>query len=257
MEDEAHVGDDAQQVVAVAVVEVDRLLVGGGQQNLGPRALAQHLLLLVERILQKFGVLQQDELVELGQVGRVEADGVLDQQDGLDTPLEHVLAGVHGILDELDDGDDELRVAVPAEHVVEPRAVLLADAAVDVLRKAGQQRHRDLRIALLDGARECEDVGFADVVHRQYEIERAVLGQQVERFARRPHARERGRIAQIQFEIFRIDLRLDMAVLFEDVTVITATYQQDFMDAVLHEAAGNRLPVSERLLQIFIHRETV
>ena len=238
VEDEAHVGDDAQQVVAVAVVEVDRLLVGGGQQNLGPRALAQHLLLLVERILQKFGVLQQDELVELGQVGRVEADGVLDQQDGLDTPLEHVLAGVHGILDELDDGDDELRVAVPAEDVVECRAVALLDAAVDIRREGGQQRDGDARVALLDDVGKGEDVGLADVVHRQDEVVGVVLVQQLERLGCRAHAGERGGIREVEFEVLLVNLRLDVAVLLEDVAVVAAADQQNLVNPVFHEAVG-------------------
>ena len=118
--------------------------------------------------------MQQDEFVELGQVGRVEADRVLDEQDGLHASFADVLGGVHLVLDELDDGDDEFRVAVPAEDVVQSRAVLLLYPAVDVLRKGGQQRHGDIPMALLDDAGEGEDVGLAHVVHGEDEVERIV-----------------------------------------------------------------------------------
>ena len=250
---EAHVGDHAQQVLLVAVVELGGLLVARGQQDFRPRAFAQHLLLLVEGILQELGVLEQDQLVEFGQVGRVEADRVLDEQDCLHTPLEDVLRGVHVVLDELDDGDDEVRVAVPAEDVVEPRAVLLLDAAVDVLREGGQQRHGNLRMALLDQPGEGEDVGFADVVHRQDEVERIVLGEQRQRFGRRAHARERRRVGHVQVEVLLVDLRFDVSVLLEDVAVVAATDEQNLVDPVLHEAVLGEAVVREVLFEMLVH----
>ena len=80
---EPYVGDHAQDVLLVTVVEFHGLLVIGGQQDFRPGTLAQNLLLLVEGVLEEFCVLQQDQLVELGQVGRVETYRVLDEQDGL------------------------------------------------------------------------------------------------------------------------------------------------------------------------------
>ncbi len=171
MQDESYIGDDAQQIVFVTVVEFGSFVVAGRQQDFRAGALAQHLLLLVERIFQEFGILQQQQFVKFGQVGGVEADRILDQQDGLHTAVQDVFLGVHLVLDQLDDGDDELRIAVPREDVVQSRTVLLFDAAVDVFRKRGQQRNRNLRETLLDRLGEGEDVGFADVVHRQDEVE--------------------------------------------------------------------------------------
>ncbi len=171
MQDESYIGDDAQQIVFVTVVEFGSFVVAGCQQDFRAGALAQHLLLLVERIFQEFGILQQQQFVEFGQVGGVEADRILDQQDGLHTAVQDVFLGVHLVLDQLDDCDDELRIAVPREDVVQSRTVLLFDAAVDVFRKRGQQRNRNLRETLLDRLGEGEDVGFADVVHRQDEVE--------------------------------------------------------------------------------------
>ena len=255
MEDEAHVGDHAQQVFLVAVVELHGLLVAAGQEDLGPGAFAEHLLLLVEGVLQEFGVLQQDELVELGQVGRVEADRVLDEQDRLHAPLADILGGVHLVLDELDDGDDELRVAVPAEDVVEPRAVLLLQAAVDVLREGGEQRHGNLRVALLDDLREGEDIRLADVVHREDEVVGVVLAEQFERFGRRADPRERGGIRHVQFEVLAVDLRLDVPVLLEDVAVVAAADEQDLVDPVFHETIGFPAAVGHIGFESLIHRE--
>jgi len=190
VEYEPHVGNHAQHVLLVTVVKLHGLLVVGGEQDLGACAFAQDLLLFVEGVLQEFGVLQQDQFVEFGQVGRVEADRVLDQQNGLHAALDDILLGVHLVLDQLDDRHDQVGVAVPAEDVVESRTVLLLDAAVDVFREGGEQRHGNLRMALLDDLGEREDVQFPHVVHRQDEVERIVASEQVQRLARRADACE-------------------------------------------------------------------
>lgn len=162
---EPNVGDHAQNVLLVTVVEFHGLLVIGGQRDFRPGTLAQNLLLLVEGILEEFCVLQQDQLVELGQVGRVETYRVLDEQDGLHAAVGDVLLGVHFILDQLDDGHDQVGIAVPAEDVVEPRAILLLQTAVDVLREGGEQRDRDLGVAFLDDLGKREYVQLPDVVY--------------------------------------------------------------------------------------------
>ena len=254
MEYEPHVGNHAQHVLLVTVVKLHSLLVVGGGQDLGACAFAQDLLLFVEGVLQEFGVLQQDQLVEFGQVGRVEADRVLDQQNGLHAALDDILLGVHLVLDQLDDRHDQVGVAVPAEDVVESRTVLLLDAAVDVLREGGEQRHGNLRMALLDDLGEREDVQFPHVVHRQDEVERIVASEQVQRLARRADARERRRVRHVQVEVLLIDLRLDMSVFFENVPVVAAADQQDFVDAVFHEAVLGPVPVRKGLFEILVHR---
>ena len=254
VQDEPHVGDDAQQVLLVAFVQLRGLLVAAGQQDLGPGALAEDLLLRVEGVLDELGVLQQDEFVELGQVGRVEADRVLDEQDGLHASFADVLGGVHLVLDELDDGDDELRVAVPAEDVVQSRAVLLLYPAVDVLRKGGQQRHGDIPMALLDDAGEGEDVGLAHVVHGEDEVERIVAGERLERFGRRADACERGGIREVQVDILLVDLRFDVPVLLEDVAVVAAAHEQDFVNPVFHEPVGEPAAVGHVPFDRFVHR---
>ena len=254
-EDEPHVGDHAQQVLFVAFVQLHGLFVAAGQQDFGTRSLAKHLLLFVEGVFQKLGVLQQKQFIELGQIGRIEADGVLDQQDGLYAAFEDVLVGVHLVLDELDDTDDEVRVAVPREDVVQSRTVLLLDAAVDVLRKGGQQRDGGVGVALLDDPGEREHVGFADVVHREDEIERIVASQCLQCLGRRADARQRRRVRHVEVDVLLVDLRFDVPVLFEDVAVVAATHEQDFVDAVFHEPVGDLAPVGHILFQAFVHSE--
>ena len=197
----------------------------------------------------------QDQLVERRQIGRIETHRVLDEQDGLHAPCEDVLLGVHRILDEFDDADHQIGIAAPREDVVDARSVALVDTAVDVLREGGEQRHGNLRMALLDDLGEREDVQFPHVVHRQDEVERIVASEQVQRLARRADARERRRVRHVQVEVLLIDLRLDMSVFFENVPVVAAADQQDFVDAVFHEAVGEFAPVGHVLFQAFVHSD--
>ena len=254
---EPYVGDHAQDVLLVTVVEFHGLLVIGGQQDFRPGTLAQNLLLLVEGVLEEFGVLQQDQLVELGQVGRVEAYRVLDEQDGLHAAVGDVLLGVHFILDQLDDGHDQVGIAVPAEDVVEPRAILLLQTAVDVLREGGEQRDRDLGVAFLDDLGKREYVQLPDVVHRQDEVERVVAAEQLQRFACGAHARERRRVRHVQVEVFLVDLRFDVSVLLEDIPVVAAADQQDLVDSVFHEPVLGLVPVRQVFFEILVHRDFV
>ena len=257
MQHEPYVGDHAQDVLLVTVVEFHGLLVIGGQQDFRPGTLAQNLLLLVEGVLEEFCVLQQDQLVELGQVGRVETYRVLDEQDGLHAAVGDVLLGVHFILDQLDDGHDQVGIAVPAEDVVEPRAILLLQTAVDVFREGGEQRDRDLGVAFLDDLGKREYVQLPDVVHRQDEVERVVAAEQLQRFACGAHARERRRVRHVQVEVFLVDLRFDVSVLLEDIPVVAAADQQDLMDSVFHEPVLGLVPVRQVFFEILVHRDFV
>ena len=183
--------------------------------------------------------MQQHKFIDRGQVGRVVADRVLNQQNRLHTTLQDILVGIHSILDQLDDGDNQIGIAVPAEDVVQSRTILLLDATIDILREASQQHHGHLRVALLDDAREGKHIGLAHVVHRQNEVETTLRLQTLQRLGSRADARQRGRVAHIEVHILLVDLRLDVAVLFENIAVVAATYEQDLVDSVAHKSEGH------------------
>ena len=236
---EADVRNHSEQVVLIALIDLHGVLVVGRQKYLRAGTLALNLLLLVVGIFQKLTVLQQHKLVDRRQIGRVVANRVLNQQNRLHTALQDILVGIHSVLNQLDDGDDQVGIAVPAEDVVESRAILLLDTAIDILREAGQQHHRHLRIALLDDAREGKHIGLTHVVHRQNEVESTLRFEAFERFGGRTDTRQRGGITHIEVHILLIDLRLDVAVLFEDIAVVAATNEQDFVDSVAHKSEGH------------------
>ncbi|MFR4236555.1 MAG: hypothetical protein ACLT1W_10035 [Alistipes onderdonkii] len=82
-----------------------------------------------------------------------------------------------------------------------------------------------------------ENVDVADVEHADGQIERVVFAQQLQRFVRRADAFERGRVAQVQVDVFVVDLYVDASVLFEGEGVVTAADEQHSADAFLHQVA--------------------
>ena len=237
---ETNIRDHAEQVLLISLIDAHGVFVVGRQQNLRAGTLTQNLLLLIVGIFQEFAILQQHKFIDRGQVGRVVANRVLDQQNRLHAALQDILVGIHSVLDQLDDGDDQIGITVPAEDVVQSRTVLLLDAAIDILREAGQQHYGYLRVALLDDTREGKHIGLTHVVHRQNEVETTLRLQTLQRLGSRADARQRGRVAHIEVHILLIDLGLDVTVLFENIAVVAATYKQDLMDSVAHKSEWRR-----------------
>ena len=79
MQDEADVGDDAQHVGLVFLVEGHGVVVVGGHEDLGPGALPEALLALVEGVADGLAVLEEDQAVQFRQVRGVVPNGILHQ----------------------------------------------------------------------------------------------------------------------------------------------------------------------------------
>ena len=137
------------------------------------------------------------------------------------------MLGVELVFEELDDGDEHVGAVVPAEDVVDAGVVALRDAAVDLPGEGTQQDDRDGGRQFLGLHREAEHVEFADVVHRDDEVEVRVLPEHVDGFEGgfRPH--DGRRIAQVEFRVVLRDLGLDVSVLLEGEAVIIVTNQED------------------------------
>ena len=232
---EPHIGDYAQQVTLVTLVNHHRLFVIGRQQDFGTPALAQHLLLLVERLFEKLSALLQHQLINCGQVGRVITDRIFDQQDRLHAHPENIVVGVHPVLDQLDDRQDQVGVAVPAEDIVNRRTVFALYAAVNILRQVGQQHERNFGMQRLELFREVEYVEIPDIEHTDNQVKIIFTLQQLQRLGRTAHPRERRRVAQVQLHILVVELHLQAPVLFEGIGIIAAADQQNPADAPAHQ----------------------
>ena len=118
VDDKAYIGNYAQQMVRIAPVERESIVIAGGKQDFGPRSLALNLLLLVESVPDGFVVLLEYQFVKYGQVGGIIAHRIFNQKDGPGAHLKYVVVGIQTVFQEFDDGDYDIRVVVPAEDII-------------------------------------------------------------------------------------------------------------------------------------------
>ena len=126
---------------------------------------------------------------------------------------------IHLVLDELDDGHDEVGVAQPAEHVVEAAHVLVLHAPGDAMREGGEHHAGYLGEALLDGAGHGEGIVVGIAGHTDDEVDVGRL-QHVLSLLDGRHLGEGGRIAQSELDIFVIDFLLNAAIVLEHKGIV-------------------------------------
>ena len=236
MQDEPDIRDDAQHVGLVFLVKGHGVVVVGGHQDLGTGAFPETLLAFVQGVADGRVVLLDDETVQFGQIRGVVSDRILHQQDALDAVLQDVHGGVPAVLQELDDGDDEVRGVVPAEDAVEMSHVPVLHLLVDLLREGGQKDDGSIRSDFLGAAGELEHVDFAHVVHRDDQVValRTSL-HQLQGFHGGLHAVDHRRAGEVELGILGGDPGLDPSVLFQGELVVVVAHKEDPADPTRHQ----------------------
>ena len=231
---EAAVADDAQRVVGEAVVEQPCLLVVAGQDYLGPPSHAQHLEACVEGLGGELQALLQHELVERGQDAGVEAYAVLHDEQHLHAGRPYVVLQVHAVLHQLDDGEQQFRVAEPAEDVLEDAQVLVLHAACDAVAEGREHHDGHGGVVELDVAGDVEDAVVLGGRHADDEVYLSA-GHRLLGFLAAVHLQEAWREAQSQLGVFREDFLIHAPVVLEHEGVVGIGDEQDVVDAVEHQ----------------------
>ena len=125
----------------------------------------------VERLRGEALALCEDVVVEIGKNRTVEADAVLHEQYHLHTTLQYVVLEVHLVLYELDDGENEVGVAEPAEHIVEDAEVLVLHALRYAVRERREHDAVHVRKSRLDVPRHRERIVVGIARHADHEVD--------------------------------------------------------------------------------------
>src|SRR3712207_1419545 len=155
----------------------------------------------VQRLGRNLLTLLEHKLIQVGKDGGVEADAVFHQKDKLHPHLIHVMFQIHLILHQLDDGDQQVGVSQPAEHVFERAEVFVDDALRDAVAERRQNHDRNVVVFRLDMPSDIETVVVSRTRHTYYKVERHLF-QQFPRLFLRRYLREAGRIAERQGSVF-------------------------------------------------------
>ena len=234
MDGEAHVADDAQAVVLVFLIELNSLVIGTGQQHLWTAAHAQRGGMAVEGLGGEVLTLLQDIVVEVGQDAGIEADGVLDKENHLHAGRLDVVVDVHLVLNELDDGEDEVGVAEPAKDIVEDAQVLVLHALADAVGERSEHHAVDVGELLLDASRHGESVvvGISGHADDEVDLRRA---ENLLRLLDGRHLGERGWIAQSKLRILVIDLFLHAPVVLKHEGIVGIGHDEHIIDMAHHQ----------------------
>ena len=168
---ESGIADDTQGVVGILIVEFLRLFVGTGEHHLRTATHSHRGSMAVEGFLGKILALLEDIVVEVGQDGTVEAHGVFYQEYHLHACLPDIVLQVHLILNELDDGEDEVGVAQPAEYVIEDAEVFVLHSLGDAVGERGEYHAVDIRELAFDITRHIEGIVVGIARHTDDEVD--------------------------------------------------------------------------------------
>ena len=168
---EAHIADDAEHVVVKLFVDGPCLLVATCQHHFWTATHTHRGRVRVQGLCGEVLTLDEQVVIEVREDGRIEADAVLDEEDELYARLLNVVLEVHAVLDELDDGEDEIGVSEPAEHIVEHRQVFVLHATGDAMREWRKHHATHLRVFGLDLPGHGERVVVGITRHRDDEVD--------------------------------------------------------------------------------------
>ena len=202
----------------------------------------------VQRLFGEHLALLQHELIQMRQGGRIETDGIFHQQDNLHPHACRVVGGVHLVLDEFDDGKQQLGIAQPAEHIVDGAQILVGYPLGNLAGEWCQDDNRDVRVARLDFRRRGENIPVIHVRHTDNQLEITVL-QLRQRLILGRHLREAGRIAQTERRIFVENLFVHTPIVFQHKGVVFRRDKQHIINALIHQI-GKRGVFKHQILKI-------
>ncbi len=173
-----HVRDDPQHIITILVEDTDSLLVGTRQLDLGTPAHTQRTLMVVQCLFRKHLALLQHELIQMRQSRRIETDGIFHQQDNLHTDTGRIIRRIHLVLDQLDDGKQQLRISQPAKHIVDRTQIFIGNPLGHLFREGGKDYDRYIGIMNLDFRRRRKNIAVIHIRHAddQFEITVFQLG---------------------------------------------------------------------------------
>lgn len=131
------------------MVDAKGFFIGTCQYNFGTSPHAQCALVGIQCFSREFLALLQYEFIQIGQDGGVKADAVFHQQDELHTHFVDVVLQVHLVLYQLDDGNQQVGVSQPAEHILKGTEVFIGNTLGDAVAERGKYHHRNLFIQVL------------------------------------------------------------------------------------------------------------
>ena len=145
---ERHVADHAKHILAVGLIESHRLLIVARQHHLRAPTHAQSSLVGIERLAAEALALAQQELIDCGQDRGIEPHAIFHEQYHLQAHIQDIVSRVHLVLKQLDNGQQQIHIAKPREHIVDRTQVLAEQSPRHLAREWREDHKRRVSLAL-------------------------------------------------------------------------------------------------------------
>ena len=195
--------------------------------------------------------LLQHKLIEVGQQRGVEANAVFHHQNHLHTSSQ-VVGQVHLVLDEFDDGEQQFRIAQPAEHILESREVLVYHAASDAVAERCENHDGQCRKLVLDATGDVEHIVVVRSWHTDDEVELR-LPYQSGGFFLRGSTEETRWIAKAQLGIFVKNLFIHTPIVLQHERIIGIGDDEHVEHTSLHQIHKLRLAQRRVFIECLFH----
>ena len=232
---ESYIRNHAEQVRLIFSIHSHRIVKIGCKKDLRTRTLHMLPLLLVKSLFQEFRTLLEHHTVQLRQICRIISYGVFHEEYSLYADPLYVVVSILKVLEELDDGYDEVCISMPAEHIVNAGGVESRKSAVDLLGEVGQEHKRQTSSFFLQLRSQGEDIIVSAVVHADDHVYSDSGLKHFTRLRRGLDPYECRGSTEVKVDIFLIDLGLDLTVFFKDERIVVAAYHEDPSDTETHE----------------------
>ena len=134
------------------------------------------------------------------------------------------MRGVHLVLDELDDGNDEVGGVVPVEIEVDGAAVVLLDAVVHLLAECREEYDRAVGLQAFGLLGKLPDLVAAGAVDDGYEVKAFAQMHFHERFVRGLSPYDSRRVAQVKLGILLCYLHVYSSVFLQGKAVVVVAH---------------------------------
>ena len=231
---ETGIGNNSQNIVLESFIEVHCFFIRTGKYNLGTAAHSQRPLMFVQSFRGKLLTLGEDKLIKIRQDRRIETDGIFHQQDHLNANFIDIMLQIHLILDQLDDGQEQIRISQPAKYIFKYTQIFMFHTRPDTMGKRSQNDQRNMRIFLLDLTSDIKRIAVVGSGHTDYQIKHCISQLSPGIFFRR-NLRETRRITQAEVHIFNKDLFVYPTVILQHKCIVRIGNQQDIKDTFRHQ----------------------
>ena len=128
----------------MSFVKSQRIIVIIGKQYLRTASHFEHTLVLIQRLSLKINRLLQNNPVKTWKVRRYISYRVLNQYDRLNANIFNIEIGVHLVLDQLDNSQDQRGIAQPAENIIYCTQIFALKAEGNLPGEISKHHNRDL-----------------------------------------------------------------------------------------------------------------